>query len=198
MKEYGADTSSITVDNAAKQVATKVCKMLEKEYLHLKIVVSCDSSHCVDLVIKGLAQMNVMQRAIIDCKRIQDLMKIDRIDSIYHETAACEELIFHSTAFNIVDTHMNLLHDVVVSARKCHDFLMLLSGNPKYREYCNGRCTEKECKSLDALLASFRDEHLWRMFDLAIEFTHPFKDAHLLCSCRDVPLSVHPILIQGL
>jgi len=36
------------------------------------------------------------------------------------------------------------------------------------------------------------------MFDIVIAFTCLFKEAHLACSRKDMPLSVHPLLVQAL
>eukprot|EP00957_Ditylum_brightwellii_P206075 15346696-Ditylum_brightwellii.AAC.1 len=92
---------------------------------------------------------------------------------------------------------MNLLHDVVVSARKCRDFLILLPGNAEYQKY-HGERTKRDKAKLDELMNLFKDESLWKMFDLVIAFTRPFKQAHLACSRKDMPLSVYPLLIQAM
>ena len=65
---------------------------------------------------------------------------------------------------------MNLLHDVVESARKCRDFLILLPGNADFQQYREDR-TARDRQKLDELMDLFKDESLWRMFDIIIAFT---------------------------
>jgi len=163
----------------------------------MKVVVSRDPSHCIDLLMKDLAKTGVMQHVISNAKRVRDFVKIDRIDSIRQAVANAEELVFYSAVFSPVDTRMNLLHDVVVSARKCRDFLILLPGNADYQTYYNERSRRDKAK-LDELMLLFKDESLWKMFDIVIAFTRPFKEAHLACSRKDMPLSVYPLLVQAL
>ena len=197
MKEYNVKIASIPVDNAAKHVAAEVVKRLEANYPGMKVVVSRDPSHCVDLLMKDLAKTPTMLKVIQKARIVRDFVKTDRVDSIRRSAASVQELVFHSAVFTPVDTRMNLLHDVVESARKCRDFLILLPGNADFQQYREDR-TARDRQKLDELMDLFKDESLWRMFDIIIAFTLPFKQAHLACSRKDMPLTAYILLIQAL
>ena len=51
------------------------------------VVVSCDPSHCIDLISKDLAGTDVVKRVMREAKEVRDFVKIDRIDSIHEEAA---------------------------------------------------------------------------------------------------------------
>ena len=190
-------TSSIPVDNAARHVADRVGKKLEEKFPGMKVIVTRDPAHCIDLLMKDLANTEVMQLVIKYARKVRDFVKIDRIDSIRRNAAHVEELVFYSRVFSAVDTRMNLLHDVVVSARKCRDFLILLPGNAEYQKFLGERNVRKQAE-LNELMDHFKDENVWKIFDIVITFTLPFKEAHLACSRKDMPLGAYPLLVQGL
>ena len=119
-------------------------------------------------------------------------VKIDRIDSIRRNAALVEELVFYCSVFCPVETVGG-----VVSARKCRDFLVLLPGNAEYQKYLSERTATKKAE-LDELMEHFKNENIWKMFDVVIAFTLPFKEAHLACSRKDMPLSDYPLLVQAL
>ena len=116
MEQYNAKIASIPVDNTARHVAGLVANKLEEKHPGMKVVVTCNPAHCVDLLMKDLAKTSAMQRVIHNAKIAQDFVKVDCIDSICRKAAQVENLVFHSAVFTPVDTCMNLLHDVVKSA----------------------------------------------------------------------------------
>lgn len=181
MKEYNAKIVSIPVDNAARHVADAVATKLGEKYPGMKVIVTRDPAHCIDLLMKDLAKTGVMQLVIKYAKKVRDFVKIDRIDSIRRNAALVEELVFYSEVFCPVDTRMNLLHDVVVSARKCRDFLILLPGNTEYQKYRSERNAPKQAE-LDELMEHFKNKNIWKIFDVVIAFTLPFKETHLAVS----------------
>jgi len=197
MKEYNAKIVSIPVDNAARHVADRVGKELEEKYPGMKVIVTRDPAHCIDLLMKDLAKTSVMQLVIKYARKVRDFVKIDRIDSFRRSAALVDELVFYSKVFCPVETRMNLLHDVVVSARKCRDFLLVLPGKAEYQKYRSERTATKQAE-LDELMEHFKKENIWKMFDVVIAFTLPFKEAHLACSRKDMPLSAYPLLVQAL
>ncbi len=197
MKVHNAKIVSIPVDNAARHVAAAAAKELEKKYPGMKVLVTRDPSHCIDLLMKDLANTAVMKRAIAIARKIRDFVKIDRIDSIRRKAAQVHELLFYSAVFCPVETRMNLIHDVAVSARKCRDFLMLLPGNTEFQTFLGERTPAKKAE-LEELMLYFKDEQVWKTLEMVIAFTLPFKEAHLVCSSQDTPLSVYVLLVQAL
>ena len=87
MEEFCCDTASIPVDNAARGVATEVCKRLGGI-----TVLSRDPSHSLDLLSKDLVGTHVVKSVMNEAKEVRDFVKIDRIDSIRLEAAESGEL----------------------------------------------------------------------------------------------------------
>ena len=56
--QYDSDIASIPVDNAARTVAAGIAT----QFPDMTIVVSCDPSHCTDLISKHLAATDVVKR----------------------------------------------------------------------------------------------------------------------------------------
>lgn len=97
MKEYNVKIASIPVDNAAKHVAAEVVKRLEANYPGMKVVVSRDPSHCVDLLMKDLAKTPTMLKVIQKARIVRDFVKTDRVDSILGR-----QLLFKSSCFTLL------------------------------------------------------------------------------------------------
>lgn len=60
MKEYNAKIVSIPVDNAARHVAVAVATKLGEKYPGMKVIVTRDPAHCIDLLMKDLAKTGVI------------------------------------------------------------------------------------------------------------------------------------------
>lgn len=195
MEEFKVNISSIPVDNAAKGVAGEVAQLFEPR---MKVLVSRDPSHCVDLLSKDLANTLVVKRVIEEAKEVFELPKIDRVAGIFVEAIEEGEVNVHGTVVAQVDTRMNLTHDFIRGARKQHDNLQILSGNPKWQVYLRER-SPRERARLTLLLNRCRDPARWERMDMLTDaLTCHFKLVHKLCSTCSFPITCYPLLIQAL
>jgi hypothetical protein len=131
VKTYGEDVASVAVDNAARGVG----RLAILQFPAMNILLLRDPGHCIDLLSKDLLTTLVIKSVVADAKEVRELLSIDRIDSIRHESIQEGEMEFTSGTVSFVETRMNLVHDFICAARLQHDFLQLLRGNGKYHVY---------------------------------------------------------------
>ena len=111
---HESNISGIAIKNAARDVTKKVADWFPA----ICIFVSRDPAHSVDICSKDLAQTSVVKCVVAKAKEVQDFVKIDCIDSICLNMACNEELEVTSTCASMTETHMNLVHDFIVTAYK--------------------------------------------------------------------------------
>ena len=194
INDYGGDIASLAVDNAARGVARQVCE----RFPGMCIMMLRDPGHCVDLLAKDLLKTDAFKAVVDEAREVRELLANDRIDSIRHESIQGGDVEFVGATVSMVDTRMNMGHDFILAARRQHDFLQLLKGNPKFREYRSERTTTARA-NLDATLERCKDESRWERMDLVTDhITGPLKRVHAIVCRSDVPLSAYPALIQAL
>lgn len=194
INDYGGDIASLAVDNAARGVARQVCE----QFPGMCIMMLRDPGHCVDLLAKDLLKTDAFKGVVDEAREVRELLANDRIDSIRQESIQGGDVEFVGATVSMVDTRMNMGHDFILAARRQHDFLQLLKGNPKFREYRSERTTTARA-NLDAILERCKDESRWERMDLVTDhITGPLKRVHAIVCRSDVPLSAYPALIQAL
>jgi len=194
INEYNGEVASLAVDNAARAVAKLVCA----RFPGMCILMLRDPGHCVDLLSKDLVKTKAIKAVVDDAREVRELLSNDRIDSIRQESIQEGNVEFTQGTVSWVDTRMNLGHEFICAARHQHDFLQLLRGNPKFRQYYRERTPEKKA-NLDAILDRCQDARRWERMDLVTtHITGPLRRVHKLVCRADVPLSAYPALVQAL
>ena len=114
IKEYCAYIVSLSVDNAARMVAKRVCGKLPG----MCIMMFRDPGHCVDLLTKDLFNTSTTKDAIDEAREVREPVSNDRIDSIRLEYIWGGDVEFACATVSLFDMRMNIGHDFILAARQ--------------------------------------------------------------------------------
>ena len=91
---------------------------------------------------------------------------------------------------------MNFVHDVLYAVLNQSRFMSLLPMNPAFVKYQNSR-TKKARIQIQSMFNAC-DHRCWNRIAECLKVTAIFREAHLLCSSEQIPLSCFPLVVQAL
>ena len=150
MNDNSCRISSIAVDNAARGVAKKVADHYQHKD-NMKIVVSRDPSHTVDLLSKDIAKTEVVKAVVAECKEIHTMVRDDRINSMRIDAVQLGYLTESFAGQTLCETRMNEVHGYLDAGIKQFGFLTSLPRNAQWKEFLETRKPDVRDKLLETL-----------------------------------------------
>ena len=104
------------------------------EFLN-SVIVNRDPCHSVDLLSNDLSKTAVIKGILAECKKIGDLVNLDRVDYIRIEAINQGVIHYKPKQLMPVETRMNKIHDYVRTSRKQKVFLNVIPDLHEWKDF---------------------------------------------------------------